>query len=85
MPCTVQRIGSMLTPFFREGAVRNWNDAAGCDTKRFARFHRALLEQGVYWPSSQFEAGFVSAAHGEGELLERTRSAARNAFSRLRG
>jgi glutamate-1-semialdehyde 2,1-aminomutase len=73
-----------LTPFFREGAVRNWTDAAACDTKRFGRFHRALLEQGVYWPCSQFEAGFVSAAHGEGELLERTRAAVRTAFSRLR-
>jgi glutamate-1-semialdehyde 2,1-aminomutase len=84
VPCTVQRVGSMLTPFFREGAVRNWADASACDTKRFARFHRALLEQGVYWPSSQFEAGFVSAAHGEEALLERTRAAVRTAFTRLR-
>jgi glutamate-1-semialdehyde 2,1-aminomutase len=82
VPLTVQRVGSMLTPFFREGAVRCFTDAAASDTARFARFHRALLEQGVYWPCSQYEAGFVSAAHDDA-LLERTRAAARVAFARL--
>jgi glutamate-1-semialdehyde 2,1-aminomutase len=61
----VQRVGSMLTPFFTDGAVRSWPDAARCDTARFGRFHRALIEQHIYWPPSQFEAGFVSTTHDE--------------------
>jgi glutamate-1-semialdehyde 2,1-aminomutase len=71
---TVQRVGSMLTPFFSDGEVRSWSDAARSDRKRFARFHRALLDNGVYWPPSQFEAGFVSLAHDDA-ALERTRDA----------
>jgi glutamate-1-semialdehyde 2,1-aminomutase len=80
VPVYVQRVGSMLTPFFREGAVRCWADAAASDTARFARFHRALIEHGVYWPCSQYEAGFVCAAHDDA-VLERTRTAARAAFA----
>jgi glutamate-1-semialdehyde 2,1-aminomutase len=64
----VQRVGSMITPFFGAGPVRDWGDADRCDRKRFGRFHRALLEHGVYWPPSQFEAGFVSLAHDEAAL-----------------
>lgn len=79
VPCTVQRVGSMLTPFFVEGPVRSWADADRADRARFGRFHRALLEHGVYWPPSQFEAGFVSLAH-DAEALEKTRRAARPAF-----
>ncbi|HEX4355225.1 MAG TPA: glutamate-1-semialdehyde 2,1-aminomutase [Polyangiales bacterium] len=70
----VQRVGSMLTPFFHDGEVRSWDDAVRCDRKRFARFHRALLDHGVYWPPSQFEAGFVSLAHDDA-ALEKTRAA----------
>jgi glutamate-1-semialdehyde 2,1-aminomutase len=61
----VQRVGSMLTPFFGSGPIRSWDDAARCDRKRFASFHAALMAGGVYWPPSQFEAGFVSLAHDE--------------------
>jgi glutamate-1-semialdehyde 2,1-aminomutase len=71
---TVQRVGSMLTPFFIKGPVRSWTDAARCDTARFGTFHRSLIEQGVYWPPSQFEAGFVSLAHDE-QALSETRTA----------
>lgn len=77
----IQRVGSMLTPFFREGPVRNWQEAAASDTKRFGRFHRNMLERGVYWPPSQFEAGFVSSAHDD-EMLDRTRKAVRASLSR---
>ncbi|MFT3921248.1 MAG: glutamate-1-semialdehyde 2,1-aminomutase [Myxococcales bacterium] len=79
VPLTVQRVGSMLTPFFSQGPVRNWNDAAGCDTAKFGRFHRALLQEGVYWPPSQYEAGFVSLAHDE-RALQRVEGGLRNAF-----
>jgi glutamate-1-semialdehyde 2,1-aminomutase len=68
VPLQLQRVGSMLTPFFCDAPVRTWADAAQSDRARFARFHRGLLERGVYWPPSQFEAGFVSLAHDEPEL-----------------
>ncbi|MDH5493577.1 MAG: aminotransferase class III-fold pyridoxal phosphate-dependent enzyme, partial [Myxococcales bacterium] len=78
-PLRVQRVGSMLTPFFREAPVRCFTDAASSDLEAFGRWHRAMLANGVHWPPSQFEAGFVSLAH-DGPALDRTRSAARAAF-----
>lgn len=75
----VQRVGSMITLFFRPGPVRNWADAAGSDRERFARWHAGLLERGVYWPPSQFEAAFLSAALGE-EDIDRTIAAAAEAL-----
>jgi glutamate-1-semialdehyde 2,1-aminomutase len=85
-PVAVQRVGSMLTPFFSpDGApVRDWADADRCDRAAFARWHAAMLEGGVYWPPSQFEAAFVSLAHDEGALA-RTAEAARAAFAAARG
>lgn len=77
---TIQRVGSMLTPFFVEGPVRSWTDADRADRKAFGRFHAALLAEGVYWPPAQFEAGFVSLAHGPDEI-DRTIAAARRAFA----
>jgi glutamate-1-semialdehyde 2,1-aminomutase len=64
----VQRVGSMITLFFTPGPVRSWDDAKASDTKAFARWHAGLLARGVYWPPSQFEAAFVSAAHTEADL-----------------
>jgi len=75
---TVNRVGSMFTFFFTDGTVRNYDDAQTCDTVRFARFHRAMLERGIYLAPSQFEAGFVSAAHTS-EDIARTVAAAREA------
>ena len=63
VPVTVQRVGSMWTVFFTDGPVRSWDDASRCDTAKFGRFHRAMLNRGVYLPPSQFEAAFVSLAH----------------------
>jgi glutamate-1-semialdehyde 2,1-aminomutase len=80
VPGCVQRVGSMITLFFREGPVRSWSDAAGADTKRFAAWHRGLLERGVYWPPSQFEAAFLSGAHTEADIA-RTVDAARAALA----
>jgi glutamate-1-semialdehyde 2,1-aminomutase len=82
VPLTVQRVGSMLTPFFTDGPVRSWDDAARCDTARFGRLHRALLQAGVYWPPSQFEAGFVSLAHDE-RAMERAEAGITAAFKSL--
>ena len=67
----VQRVGALLTLFMRDGPVRNFEDAQACDTERYGALFRHLLEQGVYFPPSQFEALFLSTAHGE-EEIERT-------------
>ncbi len=80
VPGTVQRVGSMLTLFFHQGPVRNWQDAAASDRERFARFHAGLLERGVYWPPSQFEAAFLSGAHTDADV-DQTIAAARAALA----
>ena len=72
----VQRVGSMLTVFFAEKPIENFADASACDRTAFARFHQALLERGVMWPPSQFEAAFFGAAHGEREIEATLRAAA---------
>jgi glutamate-1-semialdehyde 2,1-aminomutase len=64
----VQRVGSMITLFFTAGPVRSWADARACDTQAFARWHRGMIERGVYWPPAQFEAAFISGAHTEADI-----------------
>ncbi len=59
----VNRVGSMYTIFFQRGPVGNYEEAKRSDTVRFGKFFHHLLERGVYFPPSQFEAGFVSTAH----------------------
>jgi glutamate-1-semialdehyde 2,1-aminomutase len=76
---TLNRVGSMWTWFFTSGPVANYDHAAQCDTAAFGRFHRAMLEAGVWLPPSQFEAAFLSTAHGEEEVAT-TLAAARKAF-----
>ncbi len=76
---TMNRVGSMFTWFFTDRAVTNFEDAVTSDTARFGRFHRAMMEAGVWLPPSQFEAAFVSATHGEAEV-EYTLEAARGAL-----
>jgi len=76
----VQRVGSMITLFFGKGPVRSWTDAKGCDTGAFGRWHGAMLARGVYWPPSQFEAAFLSAAHTEHDI-DRTVAAAEESFA----
>ncbi|HEX7878426.1 MAG TPA: glutamate-1-semialdehyde 2,1-aminomutase [Candidatus Eisenbacteria bacterium] len=75
----VHQLASLLTVFFAEGPIRNYTDAAGADRARFATFHRAMLERGVFLPPSQFEAWFLSTAHGQSDL-EATRRAAAESF-----
>jgi glutamate-1-semialdehyde 2,1-aminomutase len=65
---SVARVGSMLTLFFCPGPVRCYEDVMLTDRARFARWHGGLLERGVYWPPSQFEAAFISAAHTEEDI-----------------
>ncbi len=80
---TVNRVGAMGTWFFRDDPVEDYDDAAKSDTAAFGRFHRAMLEQGVWLPPSQFEAAFISTAHGDGEV-RKTIDAAKIAFESLR-
>ncbi len=79
VPHSVQRVGSMLTLFFHDGPVKNYDDARGSDTRLFARFFWEMLARGVYLPCSQFEAAFVSAAHIEDDI-DRTVDAARESL-----
>jgi glutamate-1-semialdehyde 2,1-aminomutase len=65
---TTQRVGTMFTTFFTDHPVTNWATAKTADTKKFGVFFRALLEEGVYIAPSQYEAGFISTAHGEKEI-----------------
>ena len=76
---TVNRVGSMFTFFFSPDPVTDWESAKKCDTARFGKLFHFLLERGVYIAPSQFEAGFVSAAHTE-EDIRSTVDAAREFF-----
>jgi glutamate-1-semialdehyde 2,1-aminomutase len=76
---TTNRVGAMWTWFFTSGPVRNYDDAAKSDTAAFGKFHRAMLDRGVWLPPSQFEAAFLGTAHGEAEV-QATIDAAREAF-----
>jgi glutamate-1-semialdehyde 2,1-aminomutase len=76
----VSRVGSMFCVFFASEPVRDYDSAMRCDTHRYTRFFHALLEQGVYFPPSQFETCFLSLAHSD-EDVSRTVEAARNALA----
>jgi glutamate-1-semialdehyde 2,1-aminomutase len=65
---TVQRVGAMLTLFCRDGPVRTFEEASASDTERYGALFRHLLAQGIYVAPSQFEALFVSLAHGDTEV-----------------
>jgi glutamate-1-semialdehyde 2,1-aminomutase len=79
---TVNRVGSMMTTFFTEGPVTEWESAKRADTEMYARFFRAMLEEGIYLAPSQFECAFVSTAHID-EVIEGTIKAAHAAFRAL--
>ncbi len=64
----VQRVGSLLTLFLAPGPIRSWDDAARCDRAAYGRFFHGMLRRGLHLPPAQFEAWFLSAAHGEEEI-----------------
>ncbi len=68
IPAVVNRVGSMMTAFFTADPVTDYATAAASDTKRYAAFFHGMLRRGVYLAPSQFEAAFVSTAHGEAEV-----------------
>ncbi len=65
IPHRIQRVGSMFSVFFREGEVRDYDDAREQDAERFGRFFHAMLRRGVHLPPSCYEVWFVSAAHDD--------------------
>eukprot|EP00955_Chlamydomonas_euryale_P073598 361791-Chlamydomonas_euryale.AAC.13 len=75
-------ISGMFGLFFCAGPVKCFEDAMKSDTAKFGRFHRAMLEEGVYLAPSQFEAGFTSLAHTEADI-DATIEAAKRAFARI--
>jgi glutamate-1-semialdehyde 2,1-aminomutase len=68
IPHWIARIGSMITFFFSEEPVTNWDVASRCRTDLFARYFWGLLNRGSYLPCSQYEAMFISAAHTEDDI-----------------
>jgi glutamate-1-semialdehyde 2,1-aminomutase len=76
VPACVNRVGSMLTLFLGVRSVAGLDDALGASTERFGRYFRGMLAEGVYLPPSQFEALFVSLAHGEADVEQLGRAAA---------
>jgi glutamate-1-semialdehyde 2,1-aminomutase len=68
VPLTVQRVGTMFTPFFTDRPVDDFAAAKQTDRAAFSRFFHAMLDAGVYLPPSAFEAAFTSASHGDAEL-----------------
>ena len=81
-PLYSTRVGSMFCAFFSKEPVYDWTTAARCDTKAFASYFRAMLQEGVYLAPSQFETAFVSISHSEQDL-ERTIAAAAKCFKAL--
>jgi glutamate-1-semialdehyde 2,1-aminomutase len=79
---TTNRVGAMWTWFFNDSAVTDYDGAARSDTKRFAAFHHAMLEAGVWLPPSQFEAAFLSTAHTDDDIRQ-TVEAARQVLAKL--
>jgi glutamate-1-semialdehyde 2,1-aminomutase len=76
------QISAMFGLFFTSGPVHNYEDAKKSDTAKFGRFHRGMLERGIYLAPSQFEAGFTSFAHTEKDI-DQTLAVARDVMSTL--
>ncbi len=81
VPFTINQLGSMVSIFFTAGPVTDFASAAESDTEAFKDFFWHMISRGVYLAPSQYEAGFISAAHSE-EDLDRTLEAAREWFAK---
>jgi len=84
VPLQVSRVGSMMTAFFADRIPTDYESAKRADATRYGAFFRGMLARGVYLAPSQFEAGFVSAAHDE-RVVERTVAAAREVLAEVAG
>jgi glutamate-1-semialdehyde 2,1-aminomutase len=77
VPAVINRCGSLMTVFFTHRPVDRWEGAARCDAKKYAGFFHAMVEEGIYLPPSQYEAWFVSLAHGDADIAKTIEAAAR--------
>lgn len=82
VPFSTQRAGGMFGLFFAAGPVNSLADSSACNDVHFRRFHRAMLDQGVYFAPSRYETAFMSSAH-DGPVIEQTLDAARQAFEQF--
>ena len=80
---SINRVGSLLTVFFTDRPVLDYDDAKLADTAAYGRFFQSMLTQGIYLPPSQFEGWFLSGAHSTGDI-DVTIKAARKAFRKSR-
>ncbi|HYM00594.1 MAG TPA: glutamate-1-semialdehyde 2,1-aminomutase [Blastocatellia bacterium] len=79
VPVTINRAGSLLTVFFKQGPITDWGSAKDSDTEAYGRFFRAMLDRGVYLAPSQFECAFLSTEHSD-DVIGLTVDAAREGF-----
>ncbi|MBI4301066.1 MAG: aspartate aminotransferase family protein, partial [Chloroflexi bacterium] len=70
VPIFISRLGSLLTPFFTDSEVTDYDTARTSNTQHYSAFFHAMLERGIYLPPSQFEAIFVSLAHNQGDIQD---------------
>ena len=82
VPTVLNRVGSMMTCFFTPEPVRDYESALRADTDRYGRYFRAMLDGGVWLAPSQFEAAFISAAHGR-DHLEKALAVTESSFKKL--
>ncbi len=82
VPCTINRVGSMICPFFTDQPVIDYDSAKTSDLERFAKYFAQMLDLGISVAPSQFEGMFVSTAHTD-EHIEQTIAAHREALSKL--
>ena len=75
IPLVINRVGSMMTPFFQKGPVYDWSTVAQSDTAKYAKFFRGMLQRGIYLAPSPFEALFVSRAHTRTHITRTLRAA----------
>ncbi|MDH4241700.1 MAG: aminotransferase class III-fold pyridoxal phosphate-dependent enzyme, partial [Phycisphaerae bacterium] len=83
IPVTINRVGSIMSCFFTDKPVRNFDDVRSTNIKQFKRFFAEMLRQGIYLAPSAYEAMFVSLAHSKQDI-EKTIEAAKNTFQKLK-
>ncbi len=83
IPVYQTQVGTMFCTYFTDTPVHNWDTAAQSNTERFGKFFRGMIERGVYFAPSQFEAGFMSAAHTDADI-DATIAAAEAVFAEIR-
>jgi glutamate-1-semialdehyde 2,1-aminomutase len=82
VPAQINSAGSLLTIFFNENPIKNYDDAKKSDTNKFAKFFTEMLDRGIFLPPSQYEALFISAAHTEADINQ-TIQAARESLTSI--